>query len=1078
MRRPAGNSIHWAKCGKAPEKGGNEIRRPSRFRRAFRLALGTVACAVTLLAVEEPPAVEPVGALGREECLIIEGGQTFSGAGIVNALRARLEFYARSAPAAPLADYLAWLGRTVQLGYQRSGFARAVVTVKVDQPSQRIRVNVVEGLRYRCGAIKITGLDPVLTDQLDRRLQEVAALSEPVAGTGQPAFAWPWRESDQAPADAASLAVFERSAVVALSELNRYQAEVQVVLSLDDNRRQADLLIQVRKPGVAGILDQIEVEGLRVNSREDLLSFLQLRPGMPMTGNVTNDVIQRLWSSGRFSGHLAQLSPMAEAGRFKLALTVVEFTNAPALKRELTAEERGFLKLREWMLDWRKRAEDWVFKLEGARKEGRFSGEVVLGQEGLAILIRQPSTEADPPPLGYGFIAAPEHIGFYSGLQQSKLVRKPKGGQIETVLALAGNPDHDNARGWFSAGAFWRSGSDDAPFSLRLDLAPVAFVAFAHPLEGACRIEQGLLTLRDDDLGCELTADAATGRLVSWRTASSTNDFRFVIQSEEGALARVLREVAAAGASFTNVLDAQHPWSSSLAVLGRDLAPILETAFPKVIEQLSAKLGGAASTRELLATVKLIEELPWSDLLAPLDLFSSTTAEADGSEDFPFILETPLPSVGAGGDWVRMFGGLLLRANDDFWPRGSWPWAILQNATFLAAGETRQATDDIARLTQAPGTGPLGCLIAAHVLGRFDPQPAIAFSLQGAGRAAATAFQEDVRLLLRGEEAGPKFLRGVLQRGCALREQELHILMRLFGTNALPIVLECCASLRANSGIPPDEALRPVLERHWEKEIRPHLLTEFAKVCLGGEQKLAMRPDSAPATAAAGWLRDAADQGFAQAQMLLGQLYANGLGVTANPETAATWMRKAEEQGYPHAACELGRLYGAMGNRREAIRWLRRGAKDGCSSGEIGLAGALLSGPGVTPEEQEEAMAALRKAAERGAPQAHLALGNLYEQRGRIEEALDAYREAARKGLTPAQTKLGDLLSDGVSTKPEYVEAWIWLNLAAAHGDRLAAVQARSVERKLTPQQLAEAKVRLGQTEESLSKAGFGDPKR
>ncbi len=1057
-----------AKCGRAAGNGRSEIRQLSRFRWAFLLAFGTVVSAVSLLAFEEPAAVEPVGDLGREECLVIEGGQTFSGAGIVKILQARLEFYTRSAPTAPLADYLEWLGRTVQRGYQHSGFARVAVTAKADHTAQRIRVNVVEGPRYRCGAVKISGLDATLTEQLNRRLQEVAALGESAPGARQSSFAWPWREGDQAPADPASLAGFEQSVVVALSELNRYQAEVQVVLSLDDNRRQADLLIQVRKPGVAGILDQIEVEGLRVNSREDFLSFLQLRPGMPMSGNVTNTVIQRLWGSGRFSGHLAQLSPLADAGRFKLTLSVFEFTNAPALKQELTAEEKAFLKVREWMLDWRERAEDWVFTLEGVQKEGRFSAEVVLGQEGLAILIRQPSTGTNPPTLGYGFIAAPEHIGFYSGLQQRKLVGKPKGGQIESFVALAGNPDHDNARGSFSLGGFWRNGPEGPPFSLRLDLAPVAFVALAHPLAGVCRIEQGRLTLREDELGCELTAEADTGRLVGWRMASSTNGFRVVLQGEEGALARVLREVAAEGASFPNALDSQHAWSSALAVLGRDVGPLLEKGFPEELELLSRKLPGGWSAKELLGMLKLLEGLPWRDLSDPLDSFSGTDSRPEGSEDFPFVLEAPLPSLQAGGDWVRLFGGLLLRANDDFWPRGSWPWAVMRDATFLAANEVGSATDDIVRLAQAPDTGPLGCLIAAHVLGRSDPRPAIAFSLQGAERASATALQDDLRLLLRGEEAGPKFLRGVLQRGAALSEQEVLTLMRLFGTNALPIGMECCTSLKASPGVPPDEVLRPVFERHWEKEIRPHLLTEFAKLCLAGQQRASLRPDSGPATAAAGWLREAAERGFAQAQMLLGQLYAHGVGVIANSETAVMWMRKAEEQGYPHAACELGRLYRATGNRSEAIRWFRRGAEAGCSAAQVGLALSLLSGPGATPEQQEEAIAASRKASEQGERDAYMVLGNVYEQRGQIEEALNAYREAAMKGLTPAQLKLGDLLSDGLSTKPDYVEAWIWFNLATAQGDRVAAIFARSVERKLTPAQLEDAKVRLRQTRSAV----------
>lgn len=116
-------------------------------------------------------------------------------------------------------------------------------------------------------------------------------------------------------------------------------------------------------------------------------------------------------------------------------------------------------------------------------------------------------------------------------------------------------------------------------------------------------------------------------------------------------------------------------------------------------------------------------------------------------------------------------------------------------------------------------------------------------------------------------------------------------------------MVECCAALKASPGVPPEEALRPVIERHWEKEFRPQLLTEFAKVCLVGEQKVSQRPDSAAATAAAGWLREAAEKGHAPAQMRLGELYVQGLGVASDPQEAAKWMRQAAAQNYPHAAC-------------------------------------------------------------------------------------------------------------------------------------------------------------------------------
>ncbi len=415
------------------------------IRRAFVMGLATAAVALNLASAQSPVGSETLGDLGRKECLAFEGTQTFSREAILRPLEMRLEFHGRTDPAAPLADYLDWIEQTVRRGYQRAGFAKVAVSVQADRPAQRIRVGVVEGPRFRCGAVRVTGLDVALTEQLTNRLQEAAALLETTKGAGQPCFSWSWREGEHAPSDPNSLAGFEQSVVAALGELNRQQAEARVGLALDDSRLQADLLIQIQKPGVVGTLDQIEVEGLRVNSREDLLSFLQLRPGMPLSGNVTNDVLQRLYEAGRFSGHRATIEPLAEPGRYKLNLAVFEFTNAPPLTQKLSPEEQAFLKLRQWVLDWRQRPEDWLLEAQMTRNGRHASAEIVLGQEGLALLIRQPSTN-QPLPFGLGLIAASAHLGFYSGSQQSKLTGKPTGTQLKSYLTLAGNPTDDTGR--------------------------------------------------------------------------------------------------------------------------------------------------------------------------------------------------------------------------------------------------------------------------------------------------------------------------------------------------------------------------------------------------------------------------------------------------------------------------------------------------------------------------------------------------------------------------------------------------------------------------------------------------------
>ncbi len=79
-------------------------------------------------------------------------------------------------------------------------------------------------------------------------------------------------------------------------------------------------------------------------------------------------------------------------------------------------------------------------------------------------------------------------------------------------------------------------------------------------------------------------------------------------------------------------------------------------------------------------------------------------------------------------------------------------------------------------------------------------------------------------------------------------------------------------------------------------------------------------------TAALGWFRKAADQGYAPAQALVGEAYRYGQGVTRSDATAIRWFRKAADQGFPSAQSSLGLMYakglGVPVDRVQAYKWL------------------------------------------------------------------------------------------------------------------------------------------------------------
>ena len=80
-------------------------------------------------------------------------------------------------------------------------------------------------------------------------------------------------------------------------------------------------------------------------------------------------------------------------------------------------------------------------------------------------------------------------------------------------------------------------------------------------------------------------------------------------------------------------------------------------------------------------------------------------------------------------------------------------------------------------------------------------------------------------------------------------------------------------------------------------------------------------------------VRQAADQGDAEAQYNLGVIYNNGEGVPKDDAEAVRWFQLAAEQGYAKAQFELGYKYrwghGVPLDDAEAGRWLRLAAEQG-----------------------------------------------------------------------------------------------------------------------------------------------------
>jgi TPR repeat protein len=167
---------------------------------------------------------------------------------------------------------------------------------------------------------------------------------------------------------------------------------------------------------------------------------------------------------------------------------------------------------------------------------------------------------------------------------------------------------------------------------------------------------------------------------------------------------------------------------------------------------------------------------------------------------------------------------------------------------------------------------------------------------------------------------------------------------------------------------------------------------------------------------AAFWYRKAAEQGSADAQDALGDLYNSGQGVRQDYAQAALWYRKAAEQGNDEAQDALGDLYdlgqGVPKDYAQAALWYRKAAEQGNADAQDSLGDLYDTGRGVPRDyaeayfwydlaaageedssDEEDASDSKHVAKDRDEAASHLTPADLFREQGRAGKWFEAHQE-------------------------------------------------------------------------------------
>ena len=161
-----------------------------------------------------------------------------------------------------------------------------------------------------------------------------------------------------------------------------------------------------------------------------------------------------------------------------------------------------------------------------------------------------------------------------------------------------------------------------------------------------------------------------------------------------------------------------------------------------------------------------------------------------------------------------------------------------------------------------------------------------------------------------------------------------------------------------------------------------------------------------------------------------------------------------------------------------AMKELAPLAQQGNAEAQLFLGKMYMSGRGV-PKDADSALKWFRAAADQGNAEAQFFLGAMYLLPAKdVPQGLKWLRLSAEQGMPDAQLLLGMAYLKGRDVPRDLVEADVWLQLAAAQGDKLAPSQQQQAEKQMSPDQITKAKTLVAAWKPRTALSASSDQRR
>jgi hypothetical protein len=804
-----------------------------------------------------------VGELGDPERINFEGASAFTPDQLRNGLIQNAGFLLASHSHAPLQPFLEMLSHKIQSGYQAQGFPEVQVSSCVDERGQSVRVQIIEGPRFRCGEIKIIGrktlplatLRVLLTTAPVKQLASVAeenndskapdstsaSQTEPnvsvtttmhlaninndprqnLSTSGDSTAHQPkWVAGEYASFGTEPRDEIEAVVKDGLAQYGFFFPKIRVNIELRPASSTADLIVEVVEEGPRGMVSEIEISGNHKNSRKDILKLLGLKPGMAITRPLIARAEDKLWHSARFSKYEispeAPVGPEAKTNSLKLSIKLWEFDESPKLTDKLSTEEKALLKLCDWLQDLESRSEDAILFYANTSTNiwMKFAATAIFSpRQGLLMQFSDPADIGSP----YSILVGKGNLAIYPPNHLYKLLAQRTSATARiSLLPMPPPSEHpfnlEVGAGFEKQGVAETEKAPVPPVQLNLKLAPLAFLHMAHDTGTICRVQGKKLTVTGPH--SVLTADAETGQLREFQLRSNENSasVRFV----DGAFNKASRELEAASLSAPNRFAPDHPLSSMLSFSLTEMAKL------KLWDPLTKDFTAAQRERAMQSLNKLLA----AEILAPLDRAATSTKDSG----FLIPLDAADQALAQNSSAATVYAAFAFRYCNDFFPKYSWPWTVVHESVFVFAQQATYTQAEITRLFESDNTGPIGSLVIASLLTKLDSGVAKTFAIRGLTRLSASDFRTDCQLFLAGESGLARCFGNIASALREMPEQDVAALAAALPKAEGALLSQCAASLRNAPSQPLSSSLAPALNNYWEDSLRGRVRSSLQKL--------------------------------------------------------------------------------------------------------------------------------------------------------------------------------------------------------------------------------------------------------